>query len=150
MIAEKSPIPTPQPSPSVNRSEPVITRTQPTPPSPPPLTPPPNIQQQPGESIYGTIMKRLTGLEHNQTLSMHFIELQSGVLRDAFLRVEKRLGDIEGTRSELESLVRMGFREMEMLRKEMERERIELAGKVNILSQEVSLIPFAPSPFLSA
>lgn len=62
----------------------------------PPILPP--VQQpQPGESIYGTIMKRLTSLEHNQTLSMHYIEAQGNMLRDAFGRVEKRLGDVEAS-----------------------------------------------------
>ena len=57
--------------------------------------PPPPVQPQPGESIYGTIMKRLTSLEHNQTLSMHYIEAQSAMLRDAFWGVERRLGESE-------------------------------------------------------
>lgn len=66
----------------------------PQPPLPPPR--PPILQQpQPGESIYGTIMKRLTSLEHNQTIAMHFIEAQSTMLREAFGRVERRLHDIE-------------------------------------------------------
>lgn len=42
-------------------------------------------------------MKRLTSLEQNQTISMYFIEAQSEILRDAFARVEKRLGDFEAT-----------------------------------------------------
>jgi hypothetical protein len=57
---------------------------------------PPPVQPTPGESIYGTIMKRLTSLEHNQTLSMHYIEAQSAMLREAFGRVEKRLAVFEG------------------------------------------------------
>lgn len=68
----------------------------PLPPPPPPPPRPPAVQQpQPGESIYGTIMKRLTSLEHNQTISMHFIEAQSMMLKEAFGRVERRLHDIE-------------------------------------------------------
>ena len=67
-------------------------------PIPPPPPPPPTVAQpQPGESIYGTIMKRLASLEHNQTLAMGFIEAQSGMLREAFGRVERRLSDVEGS-----------------------------------------------------
>jgi hypothetical protein len=42
-------------------------------------------------------MKRLSSLEHNQTLAMHYIEAQSRFLRDTFLRIEHRLGEMEGT-----------------------------------------------------
>lgn len=70
----------------------------PPPPSPPPPPRPPVLQPpQPGESIYGTIMKRLTSLEHNQTIAMYFTEAQSNMLREAFGRVERRLHDIELT-----------------------------------------------------
>lgn len=42
-------------------------------------------------------MKRLASLEHNQTLSMHYIELQSGVVRDALGRVGERVEEGEIT-----------------------------------------------------
>lgn len=58
--------------------------------------PPPTPQSpQAGDSIYGTIMKRLSGLEHNQTLSMHYIEAQSAMVREAFVSIERRLLDYE-------------------------------------------------------
>lgn len=70
-------------------------RNETRPPPPPVILP--LVQPTPGESIYATIMKRLSTLERNQTLSMHYIEAQSQMIRDIFTRVEKRLGDAEST-----------------------------------------------------
>ncbi|GAA5932738.1 hypothetical protein JCM10213_006317 [Rhodosporidiobolus nylandii] len=105
----------------------------------PVLAPPVHQQPQPGESIYGTIMKRLTSLEHNQTLSMHFIEAQSSMLREAFGRIEKRLGEVEGSRSRQEQNIRQALLDLEKQRVELERERLELATQVGLLTQEVRL-----------
>ncbi|KAK7207771.1 UNC-like C-terminal-domain-containing protein [Myxozyma melibiosi] len=44
------------------------------------------------ESVYKTIMKRLTLLEANATLSLQYIEEQSLMFRDAFTKIEKRQG----------------------------------------------------------
>ncbi|GAA5907498.1 hypothetical protein JCM6882_003877 [Rhodosporidiobolus microsporus] len=110
------------------------------PPARPPVIPPPLHQQpQPGESIYGTIMKRLTSLEHNQTLSMHFIEAQSSMLREAFGRVEKRLNDIEGSRTRQEQSIRQALIDLESRRVELERERLDLAMQVTLLAEDVRL-----------
>ncbi|KPV72500.1 uncharacterized protein RHOBADRAFT_50230 [Rhodotorula graminis WP1] len=107
-------------------------------PVPPPPPPPPAVAQpQPGESIYGTIMKRLASLEHNQTLAMGFIEAQSGMLREAFGRVERRLGDVEGSRSRQEQSLRQSLLELEKQRVDLERERLALASQINLLSQEI-------------
>ncbi|GAA5824801.1 hypothetical protein JCM11251_005351 [Rhodosporidiobolus azoricus] len=109
-------------------------------PRPPPVIPPPLHQQpQPGESIYGTIMKRLTSLEHNQTLSMHFIEAQSSMLREAFGRVEKRLNDVEASRTRQEQSIRQALLDLESQRHELERERLDLAMQVTLLAEDVRL-----------
>ncbi|GAA5984709.1 hypothetical protein JCM10908_003470 [Rhodotorula pacifica] len=119
-------------------TETVVPVVQHHPPPPPPR--PPIVQQpQPGESIYGTIMKRLTSLEHNQTIAMHFIEAQSNMLREAFGRVERRLHDIELTRGRQEQNVRQAILDLEKQRLEMDRERLALAAQVSMLSQEVRL-----------
>jgi Sad1 / UNC-like C-terminal len=60
----------------------------------PPL-PPPAAQTTQGESIYGTIMKRLSALEQNATLSLRYVEEQDMLLREAFLRMEHRLNDVD-------------------------------------------------------
>jgi uncharacterized coiled-coil protein SlyX len=63
----------------------------------PPKVNSPNIhQKQEGntqESIYKTIMKRLTVLEVNMTLSQRFLDDQNKMLNDVFLDMEKRHQD---------------------------------------------------------
>ncbi|GAA5865919.1 hypothetical protein JCM1840_006301 [Sporobolomyces johnsonii] len=103
----------------------------------PSVLPPPIQQPQPGESIYGTIMKRLTSLEHNQTLSMHFIEAQSSMLREAFGRIERRLSEVEGSRNRQEQGIRQALLDLEAQRVEFERERLALTAQVSMLTQEV-------------
>ncbi|KAK9379411.1 UNC-like C-terminal-domain-containing protein [Kockiozyma suomiensis] len=44
----------------------------------------------PQESVFKTIMKRLTLLEANATLSLQYIEEQSRMFRDAFTKIEKK------------------------------------------------------------
>ncbi|GJN93165.1 hypothetical protein Rhopal_006212-T1 [Rhodotorula paludigena] len=92
---------------------------------------------QPGESIYGTIMKRLSSLEHNQTITLGFIEAQSGMLREAFGRVERRLSDVEMSRSRQEQSIRQALHDLEKQRLELERERLALISQVNLLAQEI-------------
>ncbi|EGU11171.1 hypothetical protein RTG_02974 [Rhodotorula toruloides ATCC 204091] len=113
--------------------------SQPHVPLPPPSRPPVIQPTQPGESIYGTIMKRLTSLEHNQTLAMHFIEAQSSMLREAFGRIERRLTDIEGSRGRQEQSIRQALLDLEQQRVELERERLALSTQVSKLTQEVRL-----------
>ncbi|GAA6046711.1 hypothetical protein JCM3770_003129 [Rhodotorula araucariae] len=103
----------------------------------PVAVPHPLAQPQPGESIYGTIMKRLASLEHNQTLAMGFIEAQSGMLREAFGRVERRLSEVEGSRSRQEQSIRQSLVDLEKQRVDLERERLALAAQVSLLAAEV-------------
>lgn len=48
-----------------------------------------------GESVYRTIMNRLTALENNQTLYMKYVEQQNGALRDVIKRLGEDLGRLE-------------------------------------------------------
>ncbi len=57
----------------------------------PPIQPPPPT----GESVYRTIMNRLTALENNQTLYMQYVEQQNGALRDVIRRLGEDLGRLE-------------------------------------------------------
>ncbi|SCV74454.1 BQ2448_8093 [Microbotryum intermedium] len=102
----------------------------------PQITPP---QPQPGESIYTTIMKRLTILEQNQTIAMHYIEAQSTMLREAFLRVERRLKDVEGMHQRQEQSFRLILSELDKQRLDIESERLSLIAQVAVLAQEVKL-----------
>ncbi|KAM0786893.1 hypothetical protein ACM66B_002317 [Microbotryomycetes sp. NB124-2] len=103
----------------------------------PPL--PPRSDPQPGESIFATIMKRLSSLEHNQTLSAHFMEAQSGMLRDVLTRLDRRLIDLEGNRQRQEQTFRQAIVDAERLRLELDRERLALAAQVSSLAREVRL-----------
>jgi hypothetical protein len=58
--------------------------------SPPPPLPPT------GESIYRTIMNRLTAVENNQTLYMKYVEQQNGAIRDMIRRLGEDIGRLEG------------------------------------------------------
>lgn len=62
-------------------------RQQPPPPSA--ANPPPSVPTT-QESFFKTVHKRLTLLEANASLSLQYIEEQSRILRDAFVKVEKR------------------------------------------------------------
>lgn len=68
----------------------------PPPPPPPPKVNMPNAHQKEGstqESIYKTIMKRLTVLEVNMTLSQRFLDDQNKILNNVFMDMEKRHQD---------------------------------------------------------
>jgi hypothetical protein len=49
-----------------------------------------------GESIYRTIMNRLTATENNQTLYMKYVEQQNGAMRDVIRRLGEDVGRLEG------------------------------------------------------
>lgn len=59
--------------------------------SSPPVPVPPT-----GESIYRTIMNRLTAVENNQTLYMKYVEQQNGAIRDVIRRLGEDVGRLEG------------------------------------------------------
>ncbi|KAK6008420.1 hypothetical protein QM012_000323 [Aureobasidium pullulans] len=63
------------------------------------------------ESFFKSIHKRLQMLESNATLSLQYIEEQSRILRDAFIKVEKR--QIKKTEAFLESLNATVFAELQ-------------------------------------
>jgi hypothetical protein len=84
-----------------------------------------DVQQKPGtstvssahanpttqESFFKSIHKRLQMLESNATLSLKYIEEQSRMLRDAFIKVEKR--QIKKTEAFLENLNSTVFAELQ-------------------------------------
>ncbi|KAI4778155.1 hypothetical protein E4T52_06930 [Aureobasidium sp. EXF-3400] len=63
------------------------------------------------ESFFKSIHKRLQMLESNATLSLQYIEEQSRILRDAFIKVEKR--QIKKTETFLENLNATVFAELQ-------------------------------------
>lgn len=88
------------PSPAVNSSSAVssvisaaTTQSHSLPPAPPAI--PPHISTG-GESIYRTIMNRLTALEGNTTLYARYVEEQTAGIREVLLRMGEDLGRLEG------------------------------------------------------
>jgi len=59
-------------------------------------SPPPSPLPAAGESIYRTIMNRLTAVENNQTLYMKYVEQQNGAIRDMIRRLGEDMGRLEG------------------------------------------------------
>jgi hypothetical protein len=58
--------------------------------------PPPSPLPAAGESIYRTIMNRLSAVENNQTLYMKYVEQQNGAIRDMIRRLGEDMGRMEG------------------------------------------------------
>ena len=110
-----------------------------------------------GESIYGTIMKRLASLEHNATLTLQYTEDQTRLLQAAIARLEARLIDadslvgvlLDGSRPWLivsslqryqsDLLIKQIVRELEQVRARTEKERLALAAQMDILANAVCL-----------
>jgi hypothetical protein len=61
-----------------------------------PVAPPPIVVTTGGESIYRTIMNRLTALEANHTLYARYVEQQTGAVREMLKRLGEDVGRLEG------------------------------------------------------
>ncbi|KAG6829793.1 hypothetical protein H0H92_003448 [Tricholoma furcatifolium] len=126
----------PKTSPSANTSPssgPASTAT-------PQHPPPPSQQNGPtsGESIYRTIMNRLTALEANHTLYARYVEQQTSGVREVLRRLSEDAG-------RLEVLVRAQERrngrieQLERDQGQVERELGELRARVEILTEEIGM-----------
>ncbi|KZV87891.1 hypothetical protein EXIGLDRAFT_773186 [Exidia glandulosa HHB12029] len=111
------------------------TKAAPPPPPPPPAKP----TLTPGDSIYRTIMNRLTLLEGNSTLVMRFVEQQAINIRDALRRLEEDVGRLDGITKSQQTLFARTLLEMERERRALDEERVMLMRKVANLSDEVVL-----------
>lgn len=67
-----------------------------------PVAPPHHVAKG-GESIYRTILNRLTEVEMNQTLYVRYIEQQNLAIRDVMKRLVEDVGRLEGIVSDLQS-----------------------------------------------
>ncbi|KAH0559730.1 hypothetical protein GP486_003754 [Trichoglossum hirsutum] len=115
--------------------------------SPPPASP--TTQ----ESFFKTIHKRLQLLEANATLSLQYIEEQSRILRDAFVKVEKKqltrttnflenlnatvLNELRGFRQMYDLLWQSTVIELETQREQSQREIVAISSRLSILADEV-------------
>ncbi|KLO08128.1 hypothetical protein SCHPADRAFT_880858 [Schizopora paradoxa] len=92
-----------------------------------------------GESIYRTIMTRLSSLETNSTLYLRYVEEQSRSLREALRRLEEDVGRLEGIGKAQSQFFQRTMQDWDKQRKRLEREHGELLSRVNFLSDEVVL-----------
>ncbi|KAK4990532.1 hypothetical protein LTR66_006765 [Elasticomyces elasticus] len=105
------------------------------------------------ESFFKSVHKRLQSLETNSTLSLQYIEEQSRILRDAFIKVEKRqISKAESFLTQLNSSVMLElhvFRhqydqlwqstviELENHREQYQREILEVSRRLTIVADEL-------------
>ncbi|THU96497.1 hypothetical protein K435DRAFT_858450 [Dendrothele bispora CBS 962.96] len=95
-----------------------------------------------GESIYRTIMNRLTALEGNHSLYTRYVEQQTTTIRAMLSRLSEDVGRLETiSKSQSAALIReRRQRERERLeKKRLEAEFGELISRVEYLSDEITL-----------
>lgn len=126
-----------------------------------PAQPPPRgSQTQPNnavpstqESFFKSIHKRLLYLEANSTLSLQYIEEQSRILRDAFIKVEKRqlaktekfldhlnstvMIELKGFRSMYDQLWQSTVIELESMKERQRSEVGEIGTRLSLLADEL-------------
>ncbi|KAJ7626580.1 UNC-like C-terminal-domain-containing protein, partial [Mycena polygramma] len=92
-----------------------------------------------GESIYRTIMNRLTALEANHTLYARYVEEHTGAVRDMLRRVGEDLGRAEGVGKAQAQTYARTLLEWERQRKRVDAEYRELMRRIEYLSDEIVL-----------
>ncbi|KAI9784982.1 MAG: hypothetical protein M1839_001178 [Geoglossum umbratile] len=118
-----------------------------------PATGPPPANPKTQESFFKTIHKRLQLLEANATLSLQYIEEQSRILRDAFVKIEKRqltkttnflenlnttvLNELKSFRQMYDLLWQSTVIELETQREQSQREILAISARLSILADEV-------------
>ncbi|KII91054.1 hypothetical protein PLICRDRAFT_174384 [Plicaturopsis crispa FD-325 SS-3] len=101
-----------------------------------PIVPPPTSG---GESIYRTIMNRLTALEANHTLYSRYMEEQTARTRDVLRKLGEDIGRLEGIGKAQSQLFQRTVHEWERQTRRWEMEQGELLSRVNYLADEVVL-----------
>ncbi|KIJ51422.1 hypothetical protein M422DRAFT_43956 [Sphaerobolus stellatus SS14] len=101
------------------------------PPSQPPITG--------GESIYRTIMNRLSRLESNTTLYQKYVQEQTMGIHEGLRRMEEDIGRLDGVSKAQLMMFNKAMQELDRRRRQMEEERLELLEIVNSLTEEVIL-----------
>ncbi|KAA1472172.1 hypothetical protein DENSPDRAFT_838372 [Dentipellis sp. KUC8613] len=105
-----------------------------------PLVPPlPPSVPSTGESIYRTIMNRLTALEANNTLYARYVEEQTAGIREVLRRLGEDVGRLEGIGKAQAQVYKRAAQDFERQRRRMEVEQRELITKVNYLADEIVL-----------
>ena len=91
-----------------------------------------------GESIYRTIMNRLSALEANTTLYARYVEEQTSAMREMLRRLSEDVGRLEGIGRAQAQLYERSIHDFEKHRREMDIEQRALISQVNYLAEEVS------------
>jgi hypothetical protein len=105
------------------------------------------------ESFFKSIHKRLLYLEANSTLSLQYIEEQSRILRDAFIKVEKRqlaktekfldhlnstvMQELKSYRNMYEQLWQSTIIELESMKERQNTEIGEIGSRISLLADEL-------------
>ncbi|KAI9442956.1 UNC-like C-terminal-domain-containing protein [Lactarius indigo] len=103
-----------------------------------PLSPSP-VGVHTGESIYRTIMNRLSALEANTTLYARYVEEQTSAMREMLRRLSEDVGRLEGIGRAQAQLYERSINDFERHRREMDIEQRALISQVNYLAEEVVL-----------
>ncbi|KZV67221.1 hypothetical protein PENSPDRAFT_60759 [Peniophora sp. CONT] len=162
-----SPSPTPEstpfePTPTIVNASDTAIRTEPTISSPPPSSDPSStstsasasetktislapVQIAPvqfgstGESIYRTIMNRLSALEANTTLYARYVSSQTGAMHDALRRLHEELGRLESLGRAQSQAHERALTDLERERRRLEAEQRALALQAAALAHDVAL-----------
>ncbi|KAF9018968.1 hypothetical protein BDZ89DRAFT_1073417 [Hymenopellis radicata] len=105
----------------------------------PTMSPPPMPPSSGGESIYRTIMNRLTALEGNHTLYVRYVEEQTNGVRELIRRLGEDVGRLEGIGKAQTQTYQRRLREWEKQRRRIEMDYRELSHRVAHLSDEIIL-----------
>ncbi|KAF7374448.1 Sad1-unc-like c-terminal [Mycena sanguinolenta] len=92
-----------------------------------------------GESIYRTIMNRLTALEANHTLYTRYVEEHTSAVREMLRRVDEDLGRAEGMGNAQAQTYARTLLEWEKQRKRVDTDFHELIRRIEHVSDEIIL-----------
>ncbi|KAI0345559.1 hypothetical protein BDW22DRAFT_886662 [Trametopsis cervina] len=92
-----------------------------------------------GESIYRTIMNRLTALETNTSLYARFVEDHTANVRDMLRKLGEDVGRLEGLGKAQAQTYQRSVSHFEQQQQRLELQHIELLQRVNHLTDEVIL-----------
>ncbi|KAG1844651.1 UNC-like C-terminal-domain-containing protein [Suillus subalutaceus] len=104
----------------------------------PTLSTPPLVGSS-GESIYRTIMTRLTLLEGNHSLYARYVEEQTAGVREVLRRLGEDVGRLQSISRIQAQMYQRTVHEWERQRLRLEFEHSELLSRVNHLAEEVTL-----------
>ncbi|KAH7386693.1 UNC-like C-terminal-domain-containing protein [Phaeosphaeria sp. MPI-PUGE-AT-0046c] len=129
------------------------TANSPQPPPRPSSTQPNPATPSTQESFFKSIHKRLLYLEANSTLSLQYIEEQSRILRDAFVKVEKRqliktekfldhlnstvMNELKSFRTQYDQLWQSTVIELESMKERQRGEMSEIGTRLSLMADEL-------------